>query len=309
MDRFIVTNAPFVHGKNDINKMFLYISIALVVPAIYGVLLFGMNTLLLIAVSIASCLISEMLYNLITTKKVFVNNFSFFVTAMILALSLPYKTPIYVVVASAFFSIFVVKMVFGGLGLNKFNPANAGRCLAGIIVPHISTELYTFTLNGEVMTSITAGGTNTILNLLAGEAVGGIGTTHVLVILICFVILVYSGVIDFKIPFFAIISYFLTAYLLVGLESALINICSGSFLFVTVFMMTDPNTSPDTFLGKFLYAVLFGLLSAIIWVDGSLGESTVFVVALFVNIFVPFMDKYLVIRPVALGGFRNAHKK
>ena len=173
MDRFIVTNAPFVHGKNDINRMFLYVSIALVVPAAYGVLLFGMNSLLLIAVSIASCFVFEMLYNLITAKKLFVNNFSFFVTALILALSLPYQTPIYVVVASSFFSIFVVKMVFGGLGLNKFNPANAGRCLAGIIVPELSTELYKFTLNGEVMTSMSAGGTNTILSLLSGEAVGG----------------------------------------------------------------------------------------------------------------------------------------
>ena len=46
-----------------------------------------------------------------------------------------------------------------------------------------------------------------------------------------------------------------------------------------------------------------------IWADGSLGESALFAVALFVNVLVPFMDKYLVIRPVALGGFRNAYKK
>lgn len=309
MDKMIVSNAPFVHSKNDINKMFLCVSIALIIPAIYGVIFFGYGTLILIFASIASCFVFELLYNAITLNKFVVKDFSFFVTSLVLALSLPYKTPVYVVIACSFFSIFIVKMVFGGLGLNKFNPALVGRCLAGVIVPELSTTLYEITLNGEVLTSISQGGTNSIFSLLSGEAVGGIGTTYVLLILLCFIYLVYTGVIDYKIPLFAIISYFLTAYLLVGLDAALINICSGSFLFISVYMLTDPNTSPDTLPGKILYAVLFGVLSAFAWLDGGMGESTLFVVALFVNLLVPFMDKYLIVKPLNLGGFRNAHKK
>ena len=75
-----------------------------------------------------------------------------------------------------------------------------------------------------------------------------------------------------------------------------------------MFCLTDPNTSPDTFVGKFVYSVLFGVLSAIVWQMGALGENSVFVVLLFVNLFVPMMDRYFVWKPNSLGGYRYAHK-
>lgn len=309
MDKFIVSHSPFVHSTNDVNKMFLYMSVALVVPAVYGVIFFGMQALILILVSLVSCLLSEMLFNFINKKQFKVDNFSFFVTGMILALTLPARTPILAVIASAFFSIFVIKQVFGGLGFNKFNPANCGRCLAGVIVPALSSSLCSFTMNGEVYESLALGGTNTISNLLSGQAVGGIGTTCILLILICAVVLTFAKVIDIKIPIIAILSYFVTAVSLVGYEQAILNMFSGSFIFICVFMLTDPNTSPDTILGKILYSLIFGVLSALCWNNGSLGESSLFVVALFVNIIAPIFDRYLEIKPVLQGGIRNAHKK
>ena len=111
MSQFVVKHAPFAHSGNDINKMFLYLSVALMVPAIYGVLFFGLRVLFILLISLASCLVSEMLFNLIAKKKFYVDNLSFFVTGLILALTMPYKVPFYIVVASAFFSVFVVKQV------------------------------------------------------------------------------------------------------------------------------------------------------------------------------------------------------
>lgn len=309
MGNFIVLNSPFVHSGNDVNKMFLYTSVALVVPAVYGIIFFGLEALLLILASLASCMLSEMLFNFIKGKKFKVDNFSFFVTGMILALTLPAKTPIWVVAASAFFSIFVIKQAFGGLGFNKFNPANCGRCLAGIIAPALSSGLYAFTLNGDTYESLASGGVNNISNLLSGQAVGGIGTTCILLIAVCAIILTYTRVIDIKIPVVAVAAYFLTAMLKVGFEQAILNMLSGSFIFVCVFMLTDPNTSPDTFLGKLLYSILFGVLSALCWINGSVGENTIFAVALFVNILSPIFDRYLAIKPISQGGIRNAHKK
>lgn len=309
MGNFVVFNSPFVHSGNDVNKMFLYMAVALVVPAVYGVIFFGITALIMILVSLASCMISEMLFNVINGNKFKVDNFSFFVTGMILSLTLPINTPILAVIASAFFSIFIVKQAFGGLGFNKFNPANTGRCFAGIIVPALGTALHTFSLNGETYESLTTGGVNTLSNLLAGQAVGGIGTTCILLIAICAIALAFAKVIDFKIPFFAILAYFITAFISVGFEQALFNMLSGSFIFVCVFMMTDPNTSPDTYLGKLLYSILFGVISALCWINGNLGENTIFAVALFVNILAPIFDRYLTLRPISRGGIRNAHKK
>ncbi len=308
MDKFTVSHAPFIHSGNDINKMFLYVALALLVPAVYGTLFFGVTALLLIAVSVAMCLFSECLFNLISKKKFRVYDFSFFVTGLILALTMPIKMPWHFVLVGAFVASFITKMAFGGLGRNKFNPALVGRCLVGVISTMVASEFYKVTVNGEQLISLSAGGTNTITNLVMGEAVGGIGTTCVIILLVCFAFLVYTNVIDFKIPILAVVGYFVTALITVGLEGAVMNILSGSFLFVAIFMMTDPNTSPNTLLGKIVYSLMFGVLSALVWNTGKLGENTVFAVALLMNVFAPIMDKYLVWKPVTLGGVRNASK-
>lgn len=309
MEKFVVSSAPFVHSKNDINKMFLFTAIALVLPAIFSVLYFGLDSLIIIAVSLLTCFLSECLYNLINLKKFKVDNFSFFVTGLVLALTMPHKVPFYIVIACGFFSIFIVKFALGGLGINKFNPANTGRCFAGIISAGLSGEFYKVIINGEELTSLTDGGTNTLTNLFSGQAVGGIGTTCIIVLLICLVFLIYTKVIDYKIPIISILSYFVVQVILMGLEPAMMSMLSGSFLFACIFIMTDPNTSPNTLPGKIVYSILFGALSALLWKLGPLGENTVFVVALFVNMLVPFMDKYFIWKPLNFGGYRNAHKK
>jgi len=308
MEKFVVSHAPFVRSGNDTNKMFLYVAVALLLPAIYGTLFFGIKALLIVAVGVLSCLVFEGLFNLIAKKKFYVDNFSCIVTGLILALTMPIGIPWHFVMISAFVSIFVAKMAFGGLGRNKFNPALVGRCMTGVISSMVASEFYKITLNGELMTSLSLGGTNTLTNLLVGEAVGGIGTTCVIILVICYVFLVYSGVVDFKLPLLAVIGYFVTGLLLGGLEETVMNMFSGSFIFVSVFMITDPNTSPNTFIGKVIYSLLFGVLSALVWSTGKLGENSIFAVALFMNMLVPIMDRYLVLKPLALGGVRNAFK-
>ena len=111
MKKYIVSSYPFIHSGNDVNKMFLYVTMALVLPMVFGFMFFGVNTLLITVVSVVSCYLFETLYCVINKGEFFVKDFSFFVTAMILALTLPVYTPIYVVIASAFFSIFITKMV------------------------------------------------------------------------------------------------------------------------------------------------------------------------------------------------------
>lgn len=307
MDKFVVSYSPFARSSNDINKMFIYTAISLLLPTIFGCVFFGYTSIFVVLTSVAVCFLSECLFNVITAHKFRVTDLSFLVTGLIMGLTLPVKMPIYIVAVSAFVADFIAKMVFGGLGKNKFNPALVGRLFAGIFASTISTNLYALSLKGEELVSLSAGGENTIIGLLKGEAVGGIGTTCAIIILIAYVFLVYMSVIDWKIPLISFISYFIVAFLLNGVESAILNILSGSFLFVSVFMMTDPNTSPNTFLGKLLYSILFGGLSALVWKMGKIGEDTVFAVALFVDMLVPFMDKYLVVKQKPLGGYRYAH--
>ena len=68
MEKFVVSNPPFIRSGNDINKMFLYLSVALLVPAVYGVMFFGLEAIIPIVVSLACCFVFECLFNLITKK-------------------------------------------------------------------------------------------------------------------------------------------------------------------------------------------------------------------------------------------------
>lgn len=307
MDKFVVTYAPFARSSNDINKLYIHAATALLLPMVFGCIFFGFSSILVVLTAVLVSYFSECLFNIFEIKKFKVTNLSFLVSGLILGLTLPVKMPLYIVAISAFIAVFIVKMVFGGLGKNIFNPALIGRLIAGIIASSLTTDLYGFTLNGESYVSFTMGGENSIMNLLTGKAVGGIGTTCVLAIVIAYVFLDYMSVIDWKIPIISAVSYFVAALALNGVESAILNICSGSFLFVAVFMVSEPSTSPDTFLGKLLYSAAFGVLSAVLWNISKMGEETVFVAALIVNVFVPFMNKYLVIKQKPLGGIRYAH--
>lgn len=308
MDKFVVSYAPFIKSSNDINKMFVYTAISLILPLVYGCFFFGLTSLLIVLISVACCWLSESIFNLLINKKFRVTDLSFLVSGLILGLTLPVKMPIYIVAISAFFASFVVKMLFGGLGKNDFNSAVIGRLFAGVLVSFLTVDLYEFTMNGEVYTSFTAGGENSILNLLTGKAVGGVGTTCIAIMFIAYVFLVYMSVIDWKIPIISVVSYLLVSYFLCGMEQAILNLFSGSFMFVCVFMITDPNTSASTFLGKIFYSIMFGALAAWLWSLGVLGEETVFVAALIVNILTPLMNRYLFIRQKPLGGYRYAPK-
>ena len=176
------------------------------------------------------------------------------------------------------------------------------------MIPNITTELYKVTIAGDEYISILNGGTNTISNLFSGQGVGGIGTTCIMMFLVIFVVLSYMKIIEIKTPILAVLSYLVVGILFNGLDATAINICSGSFIFVSLFIMTEPNTSPNTFIGEVTYAVLFGALSALAWDMGFFGENCVFVVALICNMLVPFMDRYFIIKPATLGGYRYAHK-
>lgn len=308
MDKFVVTHAPFVRSSNDINKMFVYTAIALLMPLVYGCFFFGFDSLLIVLTAVATTFLTEGMFNLIADGKFKVRNLSFLVSGMILGLTMPVKMPLYIVAISALFADAVVKMCFGGLGKNSFNPAIMGRLFAGVVASWTAENLFELTINGEAYTSLALGGENTILNLITGKAVGGIGTTCAVIMVIAYVFLVYMNVIDWKVPLLSAISYLAVSFALCGIEHAVMNLCSGAFLFVCVFALSDPNTSASTFLGKLLYAILFGGLSALLWKNGAMGEDTIFVVALIVNILVPFMDKYLFIRQKPLGGYRNASK-
>ena len=113
MDKLIVATSPHIRTKISTQNIMLDVLIALAPAAIAGTVLFGLRALLIMAVCVASAVLSEFLFNIIVKKEQTIKDLSAAVTGLILALCLPVKTEIWQCVIGSVFAIIIVKCVFG----------------------------------------------------------------------------------------------------------------------------------------------------------------------------------------------------
>ena len=123
-----VSSNPHIRAKDTTSRIMLTVVIALLLPAFFGIYNFGFRALVLILISIATCVLTEYIYEKLMKKPITIGDFSAVVTGLLLALNLPVSVPFWIPVVGGVFAILVVKMLFGGLGQNFMNPALAGRC-------------------------------------------------------------------------------------------------------------------------------------------------------------------------------------
>ena len=120
-DLYHVSSSPHVRSKDTTERIMLYVIIALLPTTLFGIYNFGYRALILILVTIASCVASEWIFNKIVHKKQTINDLSAVVTGLLLALNLPATLPWWEAVLGGVFAIVVVKCMFGGLGQNFMN--------------------------------------------------------------------------------------------------------------------------------------------------------------------------------------------
>ena len=120
-----VSSNPHIRAKDTTSRIMLTVVIALLLPAFFGIYNFGFRALVLILISIATCVLTEYIYEKLMKKPITIGDFSAVVTGLLLALNLPVSVPFWIPVVGGVFAILVVKMLFGGLGQNFMNPALA----------------------------------------------------------------------------------------------------------------------------------------------------------------------------------------
>ena len=111
-----VSSSPHVRAKDDTSRIMLYVIIALMPTTFFGIFNVGRRALLLVAVCIITCVLSELLFEKAVGKKSTIKDLSAVVTGLLLALNLPHTLPVWQAVLGSVFAIVVVKMLFGGLG-------------------------------------------------------------------------------------------------------------------------------------------------------------------------------------------------
>ena len=127
-DLMKVSSNPHIRSRVTTSSIMLAVVIALLPAAGFGIYNFGLNALILILVTVATTVLTELIYEILMHKKVTIGDFSAVVTGLLLALNLPPSAPWWIGVVGGVFAILVVKMLFGGLGQDFMNPALGARC-------------------------------------------------------------------------------------------------------------------------------------------------------------------------------------
>ena len=287
--------------------------IALVPSLIAAVVFFGIDALIVCAVSVISCVGFEYLWCRLRKTESTIDDLSAVVTGLLLAFNVPSTMPIYMVVIGAFVAIVVTKELFGGIGFNFANPAIVGRIFLAIAFPVAMT---TFVAPQVALSPVDVVSTATplspsaeplpLLDLFLGAHMGVLGETSALAILLGFAWLLYTKTITWHMPVVYVgIVFVLSA--LMGLNPVA-QVCSGGLLLGAVFMLTDYATSPSTLRGKLVYAAGAALIVSLIRFWGNLNEGVAFSI-LFMNLLVPHIDAVFVNTPVGGEATKRAAKE
>ncbi len=317
MNKLVVSLSPHVHSGDSIAKNMYWVLIALVPALICSFISFGVGALITTAVSVLSCVLCEWFVNkfMMGNDKCTVCDGSAILTGVLLAFNMPSNIAPWIVVIGAFFAIGVVKMTFGGLGGNLFNPALAGRAFLLISFP---VQMTTWPTAGQgfdsyldaetaatplaLMSQAFKGDTAALSQLpsawdmLIGNTGGCLGEVCALAILLGLVILLAKKVITWHIP----VSIIATVFVLSGLLNLIdplryadpvLEILSGGLMLGAVFMATDYVTSPMSAKGQLVYGVSIGFLTVIIRTFGAYPEGMSFAI-LIMNAFTPIINQY-----------------
>ena len=305
-----VSSSPHVRAKDTTSRIMLYVIIALLPTSIFGIVNFGYKAAVLILVSVASCIASEWIFNLIVHKKNTVSDLSVVVTGLLLALNLPASLPWWEAVIGSVFAIVIVKMMFGGLGQNFMNPALGARCFLLIA---FAADMTNFTVDGysgatplALIREQGVGAVNT-MNMLIGKTAGTIGETSAIAILIGAMFLILMGVITLRIPGTYIITFVVFISLFGGhgfdIDYIVAELCGGGLMLGAFFMATDYVTSPITPKGQILYGILLGILTGLFRIFGANAEGVSFAIILS-NLLVPMIERITI--PKAFGQVKEA---
>lgn len=289
--------SPHIHSGRSTATIMRDVMIALLPAAAAGTVIFGLRSLLVIAVCVASSVLSEALFNLIVKKEQTIGDFSAAVTGLLLALNLPTGIPIWQCVIGSVFAIIVVKCLFGGIGCNVVNPAITARVF--MLVSFGSMTVQSFptivdTVAGATpLPSIAAGKTPAISDLFFGLTGGALGETCALALLIGFVYLLVRRVITWHLPVSFVGSVFVLSLFMESFDvmQALAGILSGGLLLGAIFMATDYVTSPSTAMGKVIFGIGAGFLTFMIRYFGIYPEGVSFAILL-MNILTPYIDAW-----------------
>lgn len=317
MDLLTISGSPHNQSNLTVSKIMWGVVLALMPAFMVSLWYFGFGALITIAIAVITCVATEFLATkYILNQKPTIQDGSAVITGLLLAFNVPSNIPWWQIVIGSIFAIAVVKISFGGLGKNPFNPALAGRVFMLISFPVDMTSWplpiqNRFVIadaitgptslgmvkeglkNGEAMDKIM--GQIDYLNLSLGNVGGSLGEVSAIALVIGGLYLLFRKIITWHIP----VSYILTVAIFSGILwlinpnefiNPLFHILAGGLLLGAIFMATDMVTSPMTPAGMLIFGLGCGILTVLIRVWGAYPEGVSFAILL-MNAATPLINK------------------
>lgn len=293
-------------------KMMRTVIISLIPLILSSIYFFGWRTFILLSIVTIFGVITEYIFEKKNNKKV---SEAIFVTCILYTMTLPPSIPYWIAVVGIIFGVVFGKEVFGGFARNVFNPALVARAFVYVSFPAPLTIYWSKAAQGfpggfgvyltesiEAISQATpmlifreTGKLTSFSELLMGNVSGSIGETSAILIILAGIYLIYKNVASWETMAGCFVGF-------VGLSSILyfsgnsqipnpiFGILAGGFLFGTIFMATDPISSPKTKEGRWIYGIIIGVVTVIIRGYALFAGGMMFAI-LIGNTFAPIIDE------------------
>ncbi len=255
----------------------------------------------------------------------------FFVTGILIPMIVPVNCPLWILAIATAFAVIFAKEVFGGTGMNIFNPALVTRAFLFFAYPAMMSgdkvwvnEKYVDCINGTIdghscatpLGQLAAGEpvSYSAMDTIIGTIPGSVGETSFIAILIGAAILIWAGIASWKIIVSVFAGGAVMAYLMSSGDAETLNfqwwehLTVGGFAFGAVFMATDPVTSCRTEGGKWIFGLLIGAVTIIIRLYNPGYPEGMMLAILLMNVFAPLIDYCFVSSNISKRAKRAANK-
>lgn len=308
-----VAPSPHIRDMNsDTRAMMIEVLIALLPVVATALFLFGRQAFIQLVICLTACLAFESLFIRMRGRKMTITDCSAAVTGLILGLSLPGSAPWFVGVIASGTAMGIGKIIFGGLGMNIFNPAMVGRAFVMIAFAGFmgagSYETITGLVDGvsgaTPLSVLKFNGTGVeIPRLFWGNTNGSLGETSTAACLAGACFLLLRKTVSWQIP----LSILLTVFVMAGLADLagdhsgrflMHHLFGGALMFGAFFIATDPVTSPLTARGKWIFGFGIGFLTMVLRFFSGYPEGVMFAVLL-MNAVTPLINRWT--NPLPMG--------
>ena len=314
-----------VRDCNDMKRTMFFVVLALIPAFLFGcyntgsqvglegfaALMYGLVRVLpMLAVSYVVGLGIEVIYAQIRKEEVAEG---YFVTGFLIPMIMPVSTPLWMVALGVAFAVIFGKEVFGGTGMNIFNPALVARAFVFFaFTPQMSGEKVWYSdwsMMGDQVDGV-SGATAleqlattgqmqwSVMDAFLGFIPGSFGETSTLCILLGGALLLYTGIASWRTMLSVFVGGLAMGYLFqaVGLTEypAYYHLLVGGFAFGAVFMATDPVTSAQTNMGKYIVGFMTGALAVLVRVVNPAYPEGMMLAILFMNALAPTVDYFVV---------------